>query len=57
MKHLAHLMGLSPSFQMQAKSRFGSGWAWLVLAGNGDLIIQSTANQYSPIMEGLIPIF
>jgi superoxide dismutase, Fe-Mn family len=31
--------------------RFGSGWAWLIDAG-GKLVIESTANQDSPIMEG-----
>jgi Fe-Mn family superoxide dismutase len=35
--------------------RFGSGWAWLVLAG-GKLQILSTANQDSPYMEGQSPI-
>jgi superoxide dismutase, Fe-Mn family len=32
-------------------SRFGSGWAWLIET-NGKLSIESTANQYQPIMEG-----
>ena len=36
--------------------RFGSGWAWLVVAG-GKLEVYSTANQDSPLMEGKIPIF
>jgi Fe-Mn family superoxide dismutase len=31
--------------------RFGSGWAWLLDAG-GKLVVESTANQDSPIMEG-----
>ena len=31
--------------------RFGSGWAWLIDAG-GKLVIESSANQDSPIMEG-----
>ena len=47
------------SFQAQVKqagiSRFGSGWAWLVLAG-GKLQILSTANQDSPYMNGQVPI-
>ena len=38
-----------------AMSRFGSGWAWLVL-DNGDLAVTSTANQDSPLMEGKIPL-
>src|SRR5690349_24658484 len=36
-------------------TRFGSGWAWLVEAG-GKLVIESSANQDSPIMEGKKPI-
>jgi Fe-Mn family superoxide dismutase len=35
--------------------RFGSGWAWLVLA-DGKLQIISTANQDSPYMNGQVPV-
>jgi len=35
--------------------RFGSGWAWLIDAG-GKLVVESSANQDSPIMEGKKPI-
>ena len=35
--------------------RFGSGWAWLIDAG-GKLVIESTANQDSPLMEGKKPV-
>jgi Fe-Mn family superoxide dismutase len=35
--------------------RFGSGWAWLIDAG-GKLVIESSANQDSPLMEGKKPI-
>jgi superoxide dismutase, Fe-Mn family len=38
-----------------AATRFGSGWAWLALAG-GRLEIFSTANQDSPLMDGKIPL-
>lgn len=44
------------SFYETALSRFGSGWTWLVVDKNGDLQITSTANQDSPIMDGLTPI-
>jgi superoxide dismutase, Fe-Mn family len=38
-----------------ALGRFGSGWAWLVLAG-GKLQVLSAANQDSPYMDGQIPV-
>lgn len=43
-------------FATAAKTRFGSGWAWLVVNGAGDLEIISTLNQDSPIMDGKKPI-
>ena len=38
-----------------AVGRFGSGWGWLVKSDN-KLEIYSTANQDSPLMEGMTPI-
>jgi Fe-Mn family superoxide dismutase len=35
--------------------RFGSGWAWLVKRGDR-LELTSTANQDSPVMEGIYPV-
>lgn len=43
------------SFSNAAKTRFGSGWAWLSVAG-GKLQVESTPNQDSPMMEGRTPI-
>lgn len=43
-------------FDTAAKSRFGSGWAWLSINGFGKLVITSTANQDTPISEGLRPV-
>ncbi len=42
-------------FSNAAGTRFGSGWAWLVV-DNGSLKVTSTANQDSPIMDGQTPI-
>ena len=44
------------AFTQAALTRFGSGWAWLIVNQDGDLEIVSTANQDSPIMHGVTPI-
>lgn len=43
-------------FSKAAATRFGSGWAWLVVDGFGKLAVYSTANQDSPYMDGHTPI-
>ena len=43
-------------FEDAAATRFGSGWAWLVVTGDGGLMVYSTPNQDSPLMEGNTPI-
>jgi Fe-Mn family superoxide dismutase len=43
-------------FSNAAKTRFGSGWAWLVVNGTGALEVFSTPNQDSPLMDGKTPI-
>jgi superoxide dismutase, Fe-Mn family len=43
-------------FQKAAIGRFGSGWAWLVVNKEGKLQITSTANQDTPISDGLKPV-
>ena len=43
------------AFETSAKTRFGSGWAWLV-SHHGKLEVISTPNQDSPLMDGKIPL-
>lgn len=43
-------------FTSAATTRFGSGWAWLVLDSEKKLQVYSTANQDSPLMEGHTPL-
>jgi Fe-Mn family superoxide dismutase len=43
-------------FNEAAKSRFGSGWAWLVYNPQGDLEVISTANQDCPLAAGFAPV-
>ncbi|MBB5180848.1 Fe-Mn family superoxide dismutase [Planomicrobium koreense] len=42
-------------FEAAGKTRFGSGWAWLIVS-NGELEVVSTPNQDSPVMEGKTPV-
>ena len=44
------------AFNDAGVKRFGSGWAWLVLDRSGKLQVISTANQDSPLMDGLYPV-
>jgi Fe-Mn family superoxide dismutase len=43
------------AFTNAGMTRFGSGWAWLVVSG-GKLEVISSGNQDSPLMEGKTPI-
>lgn len=38
-------------FSKAAATRFGSGWAWLVVDASGNLAVTSTANQDNPMMD------
>jgi len=40
----------------QAISRFGSGWAWLNVSEKGQLHIETTINQDSPLLKGHKPL-
>jgi len=48
--------GSFEEFQAAFTTRFGSGWAWLVVNKEGKLEVTSTANQDTPISEGKKPI-
>jgi Fe-Mn family superoxide dismutase len=39
-------------FEAAGATRFGSGWAWLIVNRAGDLEVTSTPNQDNPIMDG-----
>jgi superoxide dismutase, Fe-Mn family len=47
---------LKDEFKKAAIGRFGSGWAWVINNG-GKLVVESTANQDSPLMEGKNVVF
>jgi superoxide dismutase, Fe-Mn family len=55
-----HTFGSFDAFKTQfndaGTKRFGSGWAWLVVAQGGALQVLSTANQDSPLTDGQYPV-
>ncbi len=48
--------GLREKVNNAGMTRFGSGWAWLVVDKSGQLLVLSTANQDNPLSNGLQPI-
>jgi Fe-Mn family superoxide dismutase len=54
-KELGGFAKFQEAFKAAAVGRFGSGWAWLSV-DKGKLLVESTANQDSPLMEGRTPI-
>lgn len=55
-KEFGSFANFQDQFNIAAKSVFGSGWAWLVIASNGQYKITTTPNQDNPISQGLQPI-
>ena len=56
-KELGGFDAFKAEFSKAAMGRFGSGWAWLSFDGKSrKLVIGSTANQDSPLAEGLTPL-
>ena len=49
-------VSLKEQLTKAAMGRFGSGWAWVLDAG-GKLVVESSANQDSPLMEGKKVVF
>lgn len=43
-------------FAKAGATRFGSGWAWLSMKTDGGLVVESTANQDTPLSDGRTPI-
>ena len=45
--------GFQKAFTQAAMARFGSGWAWLTTNRQGQLAVEHTGNQDSPLMPGI----
>lgn len=50
-KQFGSVSDCKTQFATAASSRFGSGWAWLVVDKNKQLVIGSTPNQDNPLMD------
>jgi len=48
--------GLKAAFKTAATTRFGSGWAWLVVKADKSIAVTSTPNQDSPLMKGVADV-
>ncbi|MET1024613.1 MAG: superoxide dismutase [Pseudoxanthomonas sp.] len=51
---LGGLEAFKKAFTQAAITRFGSGWAWLVVTADGKLSVENSANQDSPLMGALV---
>ncbi|MFZ9139100.1 MAG: superoxide dismutase [Bacilli bacterium] len=51
-KDFGSFEAMKEQFSNAAKTRFGSGWAWLIVDATGTLKITSTPNQDVPFKEG-----
>lgn len=50
-KHFGSFDAMKEKFNNAAATRFGSGWAWLVVKSDKSLAIGSTPNQDNPLMD------
>jgi Fe-Mn family superoxide dismutase len=50
-KEFGSFDGLKEKFNKAAAGQFGSGWAWLIKSGNGNLVVTSTPNQDNTLMD------
>lgn len=55
-RDLGGLDAFKEAFAKAGTTRFGSGWAWLVVDGDGVLKVTSTPNQDCPLMQGVAEI-
>lgn len=55
-QELGGFKNFKDAFTKAAISRFGSGWAWLSVTPEKKIVVESSANQDSPLMHGNTPI-
>jgi Fe-Mn family superoxide dismutase len=55
-KAFGSFAAMQETFNANAKAVFGSGWSWLSVGHNGQLVLSSTPNQDSPLSQGMQPV-
>ena len=55
-KELGGFTTFKDAFTQAAATRFGSGWAWLIVKADGSLAVTSTPNQDNPTMKGIAEV-
>ena len=55
-RELGGFEAFKDAFTKAALTRFGSGWAWLSVTPDKKVVVESSANQDSPLMDGNTPI-
>jgi superoxide dismutase, Fe-Mn family len=50
-KDFGSLDNLKAKFTEAGKTRFGSGWAWLIITSDQKLVVTSSPNQDNPLMD------
>ena len=55
-KKFGSFTNFKDEFTKASMGRFGSGWAWLALDKSKNLMVYSTPNQDTPVMEGFVPV-
>jgi Fe-Mn family superoxide dismutase len=51
--NFGHLDSLKKFVNKSAATRFGSGWAWVIVTADGKLAVTSTPNQDNPLMDNV----
>jgi superoxide dismutase, Fe-Mn family len=55
-KHFGGFDAFKEQLAKTSIGTFGSGWGWLTVKPNGELAIESTSNQDTPLSKGNVPI-
>ena len=53
---LGGMDAMKAAFEKAGMTRFGSGWAWVIVGADGKLAITSTPNQDNPLMKGVADV-